>query len=105
LDWAAPKRLAGSWPRIHRLLENKYYIDELYNVIAIRPLLWFSRVMWWIDANVIDGIVNGTRHLTVVAFGYGSSLFDRYIVDGAVNGVANSARGGSQMLRRVQNGF
>jgi NADH-quinone oxidoreductase subunit L len=43
--------------------------------------------------------------VTVVGFGHGSNLFDRYIVDGAVNGVGWSARGGSTLVRRVQSGL
>jgi NADH-quinone oxidoreductase subunit L len=53
----------------------------------------------------VDGIVNGVRNLTLFVFGYGSNLFDKYIVDGAVNGVADTARGGSTMFRRLQSGF
>jgi NADH:ubiquinone oxidoreductase subunit 5 (subunit L)/multisubunit Na+/H+ antiporter MnhA subunit len=60
--------------------------------------------MWWFDAWVVDGIVNGVRHLTVVAFGYGSDLFDKHAVDGAVNG-ACGAKSGSMMFRRVQSGL
>ena len=41
----------------------------------------------------------------IVLFGHGSSLFDRYIVDGAVNGVAWTADRGSMALRRAQSGF
>ena len=46
----------------------------------------------------IDGIVNGVRHVTVFGFGHGSSIFDRYVVDGAVNGVGWSAKSGSTMF-------
>jgi len=89
----------------YRLLANKYWVDELYNATVIAGTLAFSRVLWWIDANIVDGIVNGVRHITVVALGYGSNLFDRYVVDGAVNGVASGARGGSMMFRRMQSGL
>jgi NADH-quinone oxidoreductase subunit L len=103
--WSTPKRLAASlWP-IHRLLENKYFVDELYGATVIRGTLLLSYALWWFDTWVVDGIVNGVRHLTVFLFGHGSNAFDRYIVDGAVNGVAWSAKGGSTMLRRVQSGL
>ena len=36
---------------------------------------------------------------------HGSNTFDKYVVDGAVNGVAWSAKSGSMMLRRVQSGL
>jgi NADH-quinone oxidoreductase subunit L len=104
-QWSTPKRFATRFRFVHRLLENKYYVDELYNATAIGGTLLVSRVLWWIDANIIDGIVNTTRHATVFLLGHGSSLFDKFVVDGAVNGVGWSARGGSMMFRRMQSGF
>jgi NADH-quinone oxidoreductase subunit L len=103
--WSTPKRLAMSLSPIHRLLENKYFVDEIYNATVVRGTLLLSYALWWIDRNIIDGIVNGVRHLTVFGFGHGSNVFDRYIVDGAVNGVGWSARSGSMMFRRVQSGL
>ena len=103
--WATPKRLATTFAPIHRALENKYWVDEAYNRFVVGATIMFSRILWWIDANIIDGIVNGVRHLTVVLFGHGSSLFDQHIVDGAVNGVANTARGGSMLMRRAHTGL
>ncbi len=90
---------------IHRVLANKYYVDELYNMTAIAGTLALSRLLWWFDIWIVDGLVNGIRNLTVIAFGHGSNLFDKYVVDGAVNGVGWSAKGGSMMFRRVQSGL
>jgi len=44
-----------------RLLERKYYVDEIYNAALIQPVKNFSRGVLWkvIDVGVIDGIVNG----------------------------------------------
>jgi NADH-quinone oxidoreductase subunit L len=103
--WSTPRRLATRFAPIHRALENKYWVDELYNATAIRGTLMLSYALWWIDRWIIDGAVNGLRHLTVFGFGHGSSIFDKYVVDGAVNGVAAGAKGGSMMFRRVQSGL
>jgi NADH-quinone oxidoreductase subunit L len=103
--WSTPKRLATKFAPVHRLLENKYFVDELYNKTAIAGTLMLCRALWWFDRWIVDGIVNSIRHVTVVGFGHGSNMFDRYVVDGAVNGVASGARGGSLMLRRVQSGL
>jgi NADH-quinone oxidoreductase subunit L len=97
--------MATRFAFLHRLLENKYYVDEFYNFVFVGGTLAFSRALSWFDANIVDGIVNGVRNLTVVVLGHGSWLFDRYIVDGAVNGVGFSARGGSRFFRRMQSGF
>jgi NADH-quinone oxidoreductase subunit L len=47
--------------KMPRLLEEKYYIDEGYNIFPINFLKWFSREGLWklFDVGVIDGIVNG----------------------------------------------
>lgn len=47
---------------IHTLLLNKYYMDELYDVMIVRPLYWISEKALWrgFDTGVIDGAVNGT---------------------------------------------
>jgi len=100
---------ATRWARnlapIHKLLENKYYIDEIYNATAVAGTIGISKLLAWIDTNIIDGLVNLVRHITVFPLGHGSSLFDKYVVDGLVNGVAHTARGGSRFFRRMQSGF
>lgn len=104
-QWATPRRLATAFAPIHRMLENKYWVDEIYNATVIAGTLVLSRILWWIDIWIVDGAVNGIRNLTVVVFGHGSSVFDKYVVDGAVNGVASTAGAGSMLVRRVQNGL
>ncbi|MDQ3068738.1 MAG: NADH-quinone oxidoreductase subunit L [Acidobacteriota bacterium] len=47
---------------IHRILESKYYVDELYDAAVVRPIHALSQSVLWkgVDAGVIDGAVNGT---------------------------------------------
>ncbi len=50
-----------------RVLHRKYYVDELYDALIVRPLVWLSRVILWrgIDQGVVDGAaVNGTAKLS-----------------------------------------
>ena len=44
-----------------RWYSNKYYVDEFYNAVVVRPLVAVSRTVLWrgIDAGLIDGTVNG----------------------------------------------
>jgi len=45
---------------LHRLLVNKYYVDEIYGTIVVRPVVYFSLFLWKImDVVVIDGLING----------------------------------------------
>jgi NADH-quinone oxidoreductase subunit L len=58
----APKRLAQSIHGLYLLLLNKYYVDEIYAALIVRPLLWISTNVLWhgVDQGLIDGIVNGS---------------------------------------------
>ena len=103
--WTTPRRLSERFAFMHRALENKYYVDEFYNAAVVGATLALCRILWWIDANIVDGIVNLTRHATVILFGHGFSHFDRFVVDGAVNGLAWTADRGSGALRRAQTGM
>ncbi len=47
-----------------RLLERKYYFDELYDAVFVRPMDWLARVgLRYVEDPVIDGIVVGTGEL------------------------------------------
>jgi NADH-quinone oxidoreductase subunit L len=53
-------RVAGQFAGVHRVLLNKYYVDELYNAVIVQPVKKLSSGLLWrgIDAGVIDGTVN-----------------------------------------------
>ncbi len=60
-----PIRLAERFGGIYRFLLNKWYFDELYDAILVRPLLCLSRVLWKTgDVTLIDGVPNGLAWLT-----------------------------------------
>ncbi|MEW5944899.1 MAG: NADH-quinone oxidoreductase subunit L [bacterium] len=50
---------------VHRLVFNKYYVDEIYTFLIVEPGKWLSsRLLWRVfDAGVIDGVVNGAGYL------------------------------------------
>jgi NADH-quinone oxidoreductase subunit L len=56
-----PEQLAKSLKPIYTTLLNKYYVDELYAAIIVKPLVWISQQVLWqaVDVAVIDGTVNG----------------------------------------------
>ena len=57
-----------------------------------------------VDARVVDGAVNGTRHVTVGS-SFLSGIFDLRVVDGAVNLIARAYDVASVAFRRLQVGF
>jgi len=55
-----PGRLAANQPILYRFLLNKWYFDEVYETIFVRPARWLGRFLWTRgDGNVIDGSING----------------------------------------------
>ena len=60
-----PARMAAAVPRVYDFVLNKWYFDELYNFLFVRPAIWLARTLWQVgDAQVIDGIPNGIAALT-----------------------------------------
>jgi NADH-quinone oxidoreductase subunit L len=55
---------------LHRLLENKWYVDEIYGLLIYRPLQRFADVFCfrWVDRGVIDGLlVSGSAVVTLLS--------------------------------------
>lgn len=53
-DWAVG--FTKALPAVHAFFYNKWYIDELYDVLFVRPARWLGRTFWRGDAKVIDGV-------------------------------------------------
>jgi NADH-quinone oxidoreductase subunit L len=59
--------LSEKYQGVYQFLLNKWYIDELYDAVIVRPLKAFAMFLWRIvDVGIIDGAVNG------VAYGIGA---------------------------------
>jgi NADH-quinone oxidoreductase subunit L len=75
-----PAKVAGQFRVIYRLLFNKYYIDEIYSFLIVRPTIWAA-------GNILIGVG------------------DKRIIEAIVNGVPAAIGGVSRKLRRVQTGL
>jgi NADH-quinone oxidoreductase subunit L len=71
--------LAARIPALYRLVENKFYIDEIYSAVIVGPLLMFSRLFL-------------------------GGLIDRGIVSGSGAAAGAGTRGLSSLVRRIQSG-
>ena len=72
-------RVAKGFPRLHRVLSNKYFVDELYEAVIGRPLLWISERVFL-------------------------RMGDRWLIDGSLNGMAALAQRAAGRLARFQTG-
>ena len=76
---ARGEALAARFPRLHKLLSGKYYVDELYENVLGRPLNWISERIFL-------------------------GLGDRFLIDGSLNGMAALAQRAAGRLSRVETG-
>ena len=76
----APKELARQQQVLYQFLLNKWYFDEIYDVLIVRPILWLGRLLWkGGDGFVIDGfgpdgvsarVLDVTRNVIRLQTGY-----------------------------------
>jgi NADH-quinone oxidoreductase subunit L len=95
-------KLAGSG---YRLLENKYYLDTLYEKIIVRSIKGpIAAAAYWVNQNILDGVVNGTAWgaRRIATFTY--DVLDQEGVDGVVNGVGAGASGIGRGFKSMASG-
>jgi NADH-quinone oxidoreductase subunit L len=56
-----PHQLVSRFPRVYKLLYNKYYVDEIYGAVFVNSTIKGSEAVYDnFDLKVIDGTINGT---------------------------------------------
>ncbi len=98
-----PAELVRYFPRLHDFLLHKWYFDELYDAVLVRPVLAAARFCRGFDWNVLDRFIDGTASCTVQV-SRADGWFDNRIIDGAVNFVADWVYATGVWLRRLQTG-
>jgi NADH-quinone oxidoreductase subunit L len=72
-----PARSAPAETGIGRILYKKWYVDELYDRLFVRPTVWLSRTVLWrvVDVGIVDGAgVNGSAAVSRILGWLGSRL-------------------------------
>ncbi len=89
-------------------MENKWWIDELYDFLILRPYVAIS----WFLADVVDWrFLHDWFHDSVLGSAYRNGsrwlawVFDLRVIDGFANGLGNVTKGASQRLRVLQTGY
>ena len=89
----------------YSFLVNKYYLDSLYEKVIVHGIAHpIARAAYWLNQNILDGIVNGAGLGTRRVAGWVYRNVDQRVVDGAVNGSGALARSTGGALRPVQSG-
>jgi NADH-quinone oxidoreductase subunit L len=98
-----PATLKARFEGIWTVVYNKYYVDELYAAIVLKPSVGIARAFSRFDGTVLDGIVNFAG--AVGRFlGRLDAAIDKYVVDGLVNAVGNAFLGMGRAFRNIQTG-
>jgi len=88
---------------VHLVLQKMYFFDEFYAATVYRGVLAWNALCAAFDRYIIDGIVNGVGYLTVVVTWFAGQI-DKWVVDGLVNGIGSVFQGLGEGFRRVQTG-
>jgi NADH-quinone oxidoreductase subunit L len=99
-----PAESAEQFAGVYRFLSYKWYFDELYSVLLVRPALVLGYAFRFFDTVVIDGILHFLARLTV-GISRWDGIFDGAIVDGLVNLTGRVIYAVGGWLRGVQTGY
>jgi NADH-quinone oxidoreductase subunit L len=82
-----PAQMATQFSGVHKLLLNKYYVDEVYDATIVQPIKVVSTEALWrgFDVKIVDGAVNGAGYLVS-----GVSIVLRLLQNGSVKTYAAS---------------
>lgn len=98
--------LTGYLAGLYAVLENKYYVDELYQSTFVAFSIWVSEVFTfrWIDRRVIDGFL----HLVArVGFSFGSIFrdnFEKPVINDTVDNISDGVKWFGRNFRFIQTG-
>jgi NADH-quinone oxidoreductase subunit L len=101
--WLNAEDVKQQFYPIYRFLLNKWYFDELYEILFVNPAHFVARVVAIFDRRFIDGLIDNlarwTRRLASL-----DDMIDRYFVDGLVNLAAAWTWSLGTSLRGLQTG-
>jgi NADH-quinone oxidoreductase subunit L len=103
LSLANPAEVAKKFAPIYRFLLNKWYFDELYQVIFIRPVMFVSQLVALFDKLVIDRLIDFLAY-AVQRLAMLDDAIDRLFVDGLISVFARWTYSAGLGLRTVQTG-
>jgi len=102
----APDPLEKPLGPVYKLLKNKYYFDELYGYIFVRPSLWLSETFTylWLDRTIIDGFLHFVSRITFSLGGVFRNYIDKPVINGFGDFVGESVKRIGRSGRYIQTG-
>jgi len=88
----------------HKWMQDRFYVDQLYDWALIQPTLKLARWTYtFIDKVVIDGILHGIAR-AAYRTGEAFRVFDRVVINGGADALAESIKAAGRSMREVQTG-
>ena len=105
LEKGQPDPLIRPLGPLHTFLNRKWYWDELYQVVFIRPVVWFSEVFVFevMDKGVIDRILHAIARV-VYTIGAGMKWFEQSVLSNGVDWVKDQFLAVTREVRQLQTG-
>jgi NADH-quinone oxidoreductase subunit L len=93
--------------QLYTVLEKKYYFDELYDFLFVRPAIWFAETFayMFLDRRLIDGFLHGVSRAAYSLGGIFRNEFDTPVVNGIGDLTAELTQWFGGVLRKVQTGL
>jgi NADH-quinone oxidoreductase subunit L len=104
VNLSAPDRLAAKFQAAYRILLNKYYVDELYDLLFVEPTKKWGLLLDWFDRTVIDGLVRAVAHLAELVAA-GSTWTEKHVIYGGINVVGYGNHLAARRWRQLQSGM
>ena len=100
-----PDPLISPLGPIHTLLLRKYFLDDLYHYVLVRPSKWISeRLMYrWMDQGLIDGLLHAIG-FAAMRIGAGARLFDTWGINYPPDRLGDGVKLTGRSLRVIQTG-
>lgn len=88
---------------LEKLSSNNWYLDDVHDLLVVKPVLTIRSLSSQFDQKYIDGFVNGFGVLNVILSQI-LGWFDRSIIDGLVNLITSVSANLGNIARGIQNG-
>jgi NADH-quinone oxidoreductase subunit L len=100
----APARWAAKAGAVYTTLLNKYYVDELYDLLFVEPIKKLGLLLDWFDRIVVDGLVRAVAHLAELGAA-GSTWVEKHVIYGGINVVGYGNHLMAKQWRQLQSGM
>ena len=99
-----PDEVRRQFQSIYQFLIKKWWFDELYDFLWVRPSHLLAKFIAWLDTGCIDNLINGLANSVRRFCHYWNIWIDQWVVDGRIDSFARWVYRTALSLRSLQTG-